>query len=146
LRRVHDDRPARGVKARRTFRRRTMLAFHDKSPCFRILADQITFRNKIPETLEPGCLCNGMNTPDHEQKLQLDCTEKPGIQKTLDCHRDLRNLCGRSRQRSNLDDECFCGIAIFDLAYVNGGVASLFPVHTARASRKKRSRADSSPR
>jgi hypothetical protein len=72
-----------------------------------------------------------MNTPDHE-KLQLDGTEEPDFQKTLDCHGDLRNLCGRSRQRSNLDDECFCGIAIFDLARVNGGVASLFPVHAAR--------------
>jgi hypothetical protein len=47
LRRVHDDRPARGVKARRTLRRWTMLAFHDKSPCFRILAGQISIRNKF---------------------------------------------------------------------------------------------------
>ena len=75
-----------------------------------------------------------MNTPDHE-KLQLDGTEEPDFQKTLDCHGDLQNLCGRSRQRSNPDDECFCGIAIFDLARVNGGVASLFPVHAARPAR-----------
>ena len=53
------------------------------------------FRNKIPETLEPRCLCNGLKTLNHEQKLQLDPTEEPGFQKTLDCHADLRNLRGR---------------------------------------------------
>ena len=73
-----------------------------------------------------------VKTPDHEQKLQLDGTEEPDFQKTLDCHGDLRHLCSRSRQRSNLDDECFCGIAIFDFAHVNCGVATLLPVHTAR--------------
>jgi len=33
-----------------------------------------------------------MKAPDHERKLHLDGTEKPGIQKTLDCYSDLRNL------------------------------------------------------
>jgi len=76
------------------------------------LAGQITFRNKIPETLEPDCLCNGTNTPDHEQKLHLDGTEKPGFQKILACHGDLRNLRGSSRQRGDLDDEYFYGMAL----------------------------------
>jgi hypothetical protein len=53
-----------------------------------ILAGQSMFRNKIPETLEPGCLCNEMKAPDHEQKLQLDCTEEPDFQETLDCDAD----------------------------------------------------------
>ena len=42
------------------------------------------FRNKIPETLKPGCLCNGMKTPDHDYELHLGGTAKSGIQKTLD--------------------------------------------------------------
>jgi hypothetical protein len=52
-------------------------------------------RNKIPETLKPGCICNEMKTADHEYELHLDGTAKPGIQKTLDCRGNLRNLCGR---------------------------------------------------
>ena len=50
------------------------------------------FRNKIPETLKPGCLCNGMKTliSDHDYELNLGGTAKPGIQKTLDCRGDLR--------------------------------------------------------
>ena len=67
-----------------------------------------------------------MNTPDHEQKLHLDGPEKPGIQKTLDGHGDLRNLCGRPRQRSNLDDEYFYGVAIFDFAHVDGASLPFF--------------------
>jgi MFS family permease len=39
------------------------------------------FRNKIPETLKPGCLCNGMKTPDHDYELHSGGTAKPGIQK-----------------------------------------------------------------
>jgi hypothetical protein len=64
-----------------------------------------------------------LTTPDHEQKLQLDGTEEPDFQKTLDCHGDPRNLCGRPRQRSNLNDKCFCGIAI--LISLTSTVASL---------------------
>src|SRR5271166_5006478 len=41
---------------------------------------QITLRNKIPETLELGCLCNGMKTliSDHDYELHLGGTAKPG--------------------------------------------------------------------
>src|ERR1700757_2302406 len=78
-----------------------------KLPCFTKLAAESVFRNKIPETRKSGCLCNGMKAPDHEQKLHLDGTAKPNVQKTLDRHGDLRHLCGRSRQRRDLDDECF---------------------------------------
>src|SRR4029077_2017245 len=64
--RPHDNRPARGVKTRRPLR----LADHGRVPrrILRdspMLADQITFRNKIPETRRADCLCNGMKTPDH---------------------------------------------------------------------------------
>ena len=73
-----------------------------------------------------------MKAPDHERKLQLDGTEKPSIQKTLDCYGDFRKLRGRPRQRRYLDDECFHGIAVFDLAHVNRGVAAFLSVHAAR--------------
>jgi len=46
-----------------------------------------------------------MKAPDHERKLQLDNTEKPSIQKTLDRYGDSRNLRGRPRQRRYLVDE-----------------------------------------
>jgi len=59
LRRSHDDRPARGVKARRTLRLRTMVAFHKEFRVSPTIAGEIAFRNKIPETRRPGCLCNG---------------------------------------------------------------------------------------
>jgi hypothetical protein len=59
LRRPHDDRPARGVKARRALRRRTMVAFHKEFRVSPTLAGESVFRNRIPETLKPGCLCNG---------------------------------------------------------------------------------------
>jgi hypothetical protein len=55
------------------------------------------FRNKIPETRRPDCLCNGMKTPDHEQKLHLAGTAKPGVQKTLDCHSESRRGGGITR-------------------------------------------------
>ena len=83
------------------------------------------FRNKIPETLKPGCLCNGMKTPDHDYELHLGSMAKPGIQKTLDCRSDLRNLCGRPRQRSDLDDEYFYGVALIAIVNVNRGVLCL---------------------
>ena len=87
---------------------------------------------KFPETRRPGRLCNEMKAPGHERKLQLDGTEKPSIQKTLDCYGDFRNLCGRPRQRCDLDDEFFYGIAVYDLADVNCGVAAFLPFHAAR--------------
>ena len=67
------------------------------------------FRNKIPETLEPHRLCNGMKTliSDHDYELHLGGTAKPGIQETLDCRGDLRYLCGRPRQCSDLDERGF---------------------------------------
>jgi hypothetical protein len=40
-------------------------------------------------------------------------------------------LCGRPRQRRHLDDECFHGIAVFDLAHLDGGVAAFLSVHAA---------------
>jgi hypothetical protein len=66
-----------------------MVAFHKGSPCFTNNSGSNHVSEQISETLKPGCLCNGMKTPDHEQKLHLDGTEKPGFQKTLDCHGDL---------------------------------------------------------
>jgi MFS family permease len=65
-----------------------------------------------------GCGLNGAGLPAdaqlrdllyHEQKLHLDGTAKPGIQKTLDCDRDLRNLCSRPRQRRDLEMNIFTG-------------------------------------
>jgi hypothetical protein len=37
------------------------------------------FGNKIPETLNPRCLCNGMKTliSDHDDELHLGGTAKP---------------------------------------------------------------------
>src|SRR6478736_1278349 len=58
LGRPHDDRPARGVKARRALRWRVMVAFHKDFRVSSTVADEITFRNKIPETLKPARLCN----------------------------------------------------------------------------------------
>jgi hypothetical protein len=98
LRRPHDHRPARGVKARRALRGRTMVAFHEELGLLPTIAGKSIFRNKIPETPQPHRLCNGMKglIPDHEYKLHLGGIAKPGIQKTLDCRSDVRNLCGRS--------------------------------------------------
>ena len=109
-----------------------MVAFHKDFRVSPTLAAERANRNKIPETPGPGCLCNGMKTPDHEPKLYLDGSAKLGIQKTLDCHGDLRHLRGRSRQRRDLDDEYLYGIAIFDFAHVNGGLATFLSVHAAR--------------
>ena len=50
-----------------------------------------------------------MKTSDHEQKLHLDGTEKPGFQKILACHSDFRNPHGGPRHRADLDDEYFYG-------------------------------------
>src|SRR5271165_5543197 len=55
LRSPHDDRPARGVKARRALRRRTMVAFHKEFRVSPTIAGQSMFTNKITETLKPGC-------------------------------------------------------------------------------------------
>src|SRR5215472_4938932 len=87
---------------------------------------------KFPETRGPACLCNGMKAPDHERMLQLDGTEKPGIQKTLDCYGNLWNLRSRPRQCGDLDDKCFYWIAFFHFPHVNGGVAAFLSVHVAR--------------
>jgi hypothetical protein len=91
-----------------------MVAFHKEMPCSSTIAGESMFRNKIPETLTPGCLCNGMKAliSDHDYELYLGGTAKTGIQKTLDCRGDLRNLCGRPRWRSDLDDEYFYRVAI----------------------------------
>ena len=39
------------------------------------------FRNKIPETLEPGCLCNGLKTPDHEQSSTWAALRNPAFRR-----------------------------------------------------------------
>src|SRR6516164_5037254 len=108
-----------------------MVAFHNEFRVSPTITAEIMFRNKFPETRRPGCLCNEMKAPDHERKLHVDGTEKPGIQKTLDCHGNLWNLRSRPRQRRYLDDECIYGLAIFDFAHVNGGVAAFLSVHPA---------------
>ena len=61
-RRLHDDRPARGVKARRALHWRNMVAFHEEVGLLPTIAGETMFRNKIPETLEPRRLCNGMKS------------------------------------------------------------------------------------
>src|SRR6266481_9408791 len=118
-----------------------MVAFHKEFRVSPTIAGKSMFRNKIPETLRPGCLCNGMKTPDHDYQLHLGGTAKPCIQKTLDCRSDLRNLCGRARQRSDLDDEYFYRVAIIAIVDVNRGVAAFLSVHTAgrRTCRQGRS-------
>ena len=75
----------------------TIVAFHKEFRVSPTITVENIFRNKIPETWRPDCLCNGMKTPDHEQKLHLDGIERPKIWKTLDCHGDLWNLCGCAR-------------------------------------------------
>ena len=81
LRRPHDDRPARGVKARRALHWRTIFAFHEEVGLLSTIAGKNMFWNKIPETLEPHCLCNGMKTliSDHDHELHLGGIAKPGI-------------------------------------------------------------------
>jgi hypothetical protein len=51
--RLHDDRPARGVKARRALRR-TMVAFHKELRVSLTIANEVTFRNKIPTDGSPS--------------------------------------------------------------------------------------------
>jgi len=85
----------RRVKARCALRRRILVAFHEDFRVSPTITAKSMIRNKIPETLKPGCICNEMKTADHEYELDLDGTAKPGIQKTLDCRGNLRNLCGR---------------------------------------------------
>jgi hypothetical protein len=64
-------------------------------PLFQSRRGKSRLGTKFSETRRPDSLCNGMKTSGHEHKLHLGGTAKPGIQKTLDCHRDLWNLCGR---------------------------------------------------
>jgi hypothetical protein len=134
LRCPHDGRPARRVKARRALRWRTMVAFHEELGVSPTIAGESVFRNKFPETLEPHRLCNGMksNISDHDYELHLGGTAKPGIQKTLDCRGDLRDLCGRPRKRSDLDNEYFYGVALVAIVDVDRGVPAFLSVHTAR--------------
>ena len=69
------------------------------------------FRSKIPETPQLRRVCNGTKTitSDHDYELDLGGTAKPGIQKTLECRADLRNLCGHPRQRSDWMMSIFTG-------------------------------------
>ena len=57
MRRSHDDRPARDVKACRAPVWRTVVAFHNEFRVSPKIAAGIMFRNKISETPGPGCLC-----------------------------------------------------------------------------------------
>ena len=52
-----------------------------------------------------------MKTSDHEQKLRFDGTEKPGFQKILARHGDFRKPGAGPRQRGDLDDDDFYGVA-----------------------------------
>ena len=70
----------------------------------------------------------------------MNGTAKPGIQKTLGCRGDLRNLCGRPRQRSDLDDECFYRLAAPYFAHVNSGITAFLSVHTARRCSRRQGR------
>jgi hypothetical protein len=70
LRRPHDDRPARGVKARRALRRETMVAFHKEFRVSSTITGKSMFRNKIPETLKPGCLCKKTMTLSAEEFIR----------------------------------------------------------------------------
>ena len=63
------------------------------------------FRNKIPETLKPGCLYNQMETSDYEQRLYLDGTEEPSFQKTLDCHTQKRTSRSLNDSEKIMNDE-----------------------------------------
>jgi hypothetical protein len=82
---------------------------------------------KVPKLAVTKSICN-----DYHQELHLDSPQKPGFQKTLACHCDLRNLRGRPRNRGDLVNESAHRIATFDIAHVNGGIAPFFSVHTAR--------------
>jgi hypothetical protein len=66
-----------------------MVAFHKEFRVSPTITGKSMFRNKIPETLKPGCLCNGMKTPDHDYELHLGSTAKPGIQKLQHSARHL---------------------------------------------------------
>jgi hypothetical protein len=61
------------------------------------VAGESVSRNKIPETPQHRRLCNGMKTliSDHDYKLHLGGTAKPGIQKTLGCRADLESRLAR---------------------------------------------------
>src|ERR1700680_729979 len=57
-----------------------MVAFHKEFRVASTITGKNVFRNKIPETLNPGCLYNGMKTliSDHDYELHLGGTAKPG--------------------------------------------------------------------
>ena len=77
--RAHDDRPARGVKARRALHWRTIVAFHEEVGLSSTIAGKSTFRNKIPETGRSGYPL----VSDHAHELHL-ALRKAGAPKTLD--------------------------------------------------------------
>jgi hypothetical protein len=68
---------------------------------------------------------------NHEYEVQLGGHAKPGIQNSLDCRGDLRNLCGRSRHRNDLDDKYSYGVAPTDIVDVYSCVAALLSFYTA---------------
>jgi hypothetical protein len=59
-----------------------MVLFHKEFRVSPTIAGKSMFRNKIPETLKPGCLCTGMKTRGHDYELHLGGTAKPGFQLT----------------------------------------------------------------
>ena len=54
-----------------------MVAFHKEYRVSLMITGKNVFRNKIPEARKPGCLCNGIKTPDHDYQLHLGGTAKP---------------------------------------------------------------------
>ena len=50
------------------------MAFHKDFRVSSTSAVESMFENKTPETRSSDFVCNGLKTPDYEQKLQLDST------------------------------------------------------------------------
>ena len=64
----------------------------------------------------------------------------PAFRKLWGAAVHLRNLCGRPRQRSDLDDERFYRLAAPYFAHVNSGITAFLSVHTARRCSRRQGR------
>jgi hypothetical protein len=80
--------PARRVKVRR---QRTMVASHKEFRVSPTISGESKFRNKIPETLETGCLYNGMKslTSDHDDELQLGALRNPNRERETNARKKI---------------------------------------------------------
>jgi hypothetical protein len=58
-----------------------MVAFHKEFRVSRIIAAESAFRNKIPETRRPGCLCNGMKAPIMDKSSTWMALQNPAFRK-----------------------------------------------------------------